>query len=221
MARWRRQIRTTLVVAATVTAVAVTAALAGDCTTGSAAADRELAAELLIARGDVVRLANATLSPPNRQGLNERVAGALGLLPWLLRQACDGAAAERLRAWQGRSLGAAADRRALIADLAAVIAAHPLDRDPFLKLPPPGRSLQEARDIHETYCAGCHDGAGDGAPDLALPPRDLFAMAKHGPEDEFLARLINGVKGDAAILYANPLSDAQVSALLRIYEERR
>jgi hypothetical protein len=46
-------------------------------------------------------------------------------------------------------------------------------------------------------------------------------MAKHGPEDEFLARLINGVKGDAAILYANPLSDAQVSALLRIYEERR
>ena len=221
MARLRRQTWTTLAVAATVSAVAATAAFAGTCDAAGSAASRELASELLIARGDVVRLTDATLSPANRQGLNERVAGALGVLPWLLREACDPEAAERLRTWQQHALASADDRRALIADLDAAVASHPLDRDAFLQPPPPGRSLREARAIHDTYCAGCHDDAGNGATDIALPSRDLFAMAQHGPEDEFLARLINGVKGDATILYANPLDDAQIGALLRVYEERR
>ncbi len=221
MARSRRRNWAILVVAATVTTVAATASLAESCDAHYAGSSRDLAAELLIARGDVVRLKDPNLSFLNRQGLSQRVAGALGLLPWLLRNACDAEAAERLRAWQDRSLTTAADRAALIADLDAVVAGHALDRDAFLQPPPPGRSLLEARAIHQGYCAGCHDGAGDGDPHVDLPPRDLFAMAQQGPEDEFLARLINGVKGDATILYANPLSDAQIGALLRVYEERR
>jgi hypothetical protein len=77
--------------------------------------------------------------------------------------------------------------------------------------------MAEARAIHETYCAGCHDGAGNGAADTLLPARDLFQMARNEPPDLFLARLVNGVKGDASIRFVNPLTDAQIGALWRLY----
>jgi hypothetical protein len=63
------------------------------------ASSRLLAAELLIVRGDLGRLASEPgLSPANREGLRQRIVGALGLLPWLLREAGDAAEADRLRA---------------------------------------------------------------------------------------------------------------------------
>jgi cytochrome c553 len=86
-------------------------------------------------------------------------------------------------------------------------------------LPTPAR-LSEARAIHATYCAGCHDGAGNGAPEVLLPARDLFEMGRQEAADVFLARLVNGVKGDAAIHFANPLTDAQIGALWTLYRAR-
>ena len=193
-------------------AVAVTVALAGPSPGRSAA--RQLAAELLILRGDLGRLGESGLSPQNREGLRQRIAGALGLLPWLLRDAGDADAAERLRAWQGRDPDAAA-RAALMTELDAAIARHPIARDAFLR-PMPG-GLREARAIHAAYCAGCHDGAGNGAPEVTLPARDLFLMGRQETPDMLLARLVNGVKGDATIHFANPLTDAQLGALWRLY----
>ena len=46
-------------------------------------------------------------------------------------------------------------------------------------------------------------------------------MARLGPEDEFLARMVNGVKGDASIHFENPLTDAQIGALSTIYGKHR
>lgn len=178
---------------------------------------RTLAAELLIVRGDLGRLADPSLSPANREGLRQRVVGALGLLPWLLRETGDAPGAERLRAWQGRSFADAAGRTALLADIATAIASHPIDRGVFLEPPLTPERLREARAIHQAFCAGCHDGAGAGASDALLPARDLFAMARREPSDEFLARLANGVKGDEAIHFANPLTDAQIGALRAFY----
>lgn len=183
-----------------------------------AAPARQLAAELLIARGDLARLADEPdLSRPNRDGLRQRIEGALGLLPWLLREAGDAQEAERLRAWQQRPLADARDRIALSAEIDAAIARFPIDRDAFLDPSAAPAHMVEARAIHETYCAGCHDGAGDGAADLLLPARDLFQMARREPPDIFLARLVNGVKGDASIRFVNPLTDAQIGALWRFY----
>ena len=90
----------------------------------------------------------------------------------------------------------------------------------FLAPPPTPARLSEARAIHGTYCAGCHDGAGNGAADLLLPARDLFQMARQETVDEFLARMVNGVKGDASIHFANPLTDAQIGALSTFYRSR-
>jgi mono/diheme cytochrome c family protein len=178
---------------------------------------RTLAAELLIMRGDLGRLAEPDVSQANREGLRQRVVGALGLLPWLLRQAGDGTAADRLRAWQGRPFSDAAARNALIAELDSAIARHRIERGAFFAPPPTPPQLREARAIHQTYCAGCHDGAGNGDPSALLPARDLFGMARREDPELFLARLVNGVKGDAAIHFANPLTDAQIGALHRFY----
>jgi cytochrome c553 len=224
MARLRQHASIRPAVTAMVFAVAVTVAFVMAISEASAAGRpapaRELAAELLILRGDLGRLGEAGLSAKNRQGLRQRIAGALGLLPWLLRQAGDEAAAERLRVWQGRPLDDAAERTALVVALDAAIARHPLDRAVFSIDATPAR-LNEARAIHRTYCAGCHDGTGNGAPDLALPARDLFAMARKELVDEFLARMVNGVKGDASIHFANPLTDRQIGALWALYRSQR
>lgn len=207
--------------AAMALAVAVIAAAAARATPAPAAPTRELAAELSIARGDLRRLDNEPdLSRENRDGLRRRIAGALGLLPFLLRQAGDPPGAERVRHWQQNPLPNAPERAALIADLDDAIARFPIDRDAFLKPPPTPARISEARAIHQTYCAGCHDGAGNGATDALLPARDLFLMARQGTADEFLARLINGVKGDATIKFANPLTDAQLGALWSYYRSK-
>lgn len=179
---------------------------------------RQLAAELLIVRGDLLRLENELdLSRLNREGLSQRIEGALGLLPWLLRQAGDAHGAERLRLWQQRPLTGAANRTALTVEIDAVLSRFPIDRNAFLELQPTPAHMNEARAIHETYCAGCHDGVGNGAADAMLPPRDLFRMARQESPDIFLARLINGVKGDASISFVNPLTDAQISRLWSFY----
>ncbi len=117
MARGRQ--RAPIAVTAMALAVAVTLTFGAP---ASAASSRpgprpELAAELLILRGDLRRLDEAGLSAKNREGLRQRIAGALGLLPWLLREAGDEAGAERLRAWQSRPVSGADARGALIAAL--------------------------------------------------------------------------------------------------------
>jgi mono/diheme cytochrome c family protein len=209
---------TAMALAVAVVAVTVVAVAAVRSNASPVAPTRELAAELLIARGDLDRLDNEQdLSRENREGLTQRIAGALGLLPFLLRQAGDAPGAERLRLWQQRPLANAAERAALIAALDAAIARFPIDHDAFRAPKPTPARISEARAIHETYCAGCHDGVGQGAADALLPPRDLFLMARQEPPDIFLARLINGVKGDASIQFANPLTDAQIGALSSFY----
>ena len=215
MARPRHYALTTSVMTAMALAVAVMSALAAPAAVPQA--ERQLTAELLILRGDLDRFVREPgLSLQNREGLRRRMAGALGLLPWLLRQAGGAAAAERLRAFQKRPIDNVT-AAALIAELDAAIARHPLQRERYLDPPPTPARLSEARAIHGTYCAGCHDGAGKGAAELLLPARDLFQMARQESVDEFLARMVNGVKGDASIHFANPLTDAQIGALSTLY----
>ena len=171
-----------------------------------------LAAELLIVRGDLNRLDDGSSLPQAHvRGLTDRVTGALGLLPWLLRQANDLDGATQLQAATGTGL---------INTLDQLIARHPLDTTPYVadRLTPTQR--RDAMLIHDTYCSGCHDGAGQGDEDVELPARDLSFMAREGPPVTFLARLINGVKGDETLLFSNPLTQAQITALWRYYQNR-
>lgn len=178
---------------------------------------RILASELRVALGDASRLANKDLPAEHRTGLNERLAGALGLLPWLLKQGGDEEGAQALAAWQQRSLERRAEAMALATLLSELAERHRLDLARLEASPVSAAAIREARLTHQTYCAGCHDGAGDSPPDLALPPRDLFLMGKTERSDIFLARLVNGIKGDETIGFRNPLDDTQLVALWTLY----
>ena len=178
---------------------------------------RVLASELRIALGDLDRLGESDLPAPHRNGLTERLAGALGLLPWLLQSAGDEQGARALAEWQEKSLEPPAETKPLAALLAGLSGRHPLDLFEMEAAPIPATAMREARLIHETYCAGCHDGAGNGDPDLALPARDLYLMARSERSDIFLARLVNGIKGDETIGFRNPLDDEQLAALWKLY----
>ncbi len=180
-----------------------------------------LPAELRVALGDVERLDAADIPPRHAEGLIDRIAGALGLLPWLLLKAGDDSGAEALGAWSGRPLDTAADRAALADLLRALAEAHPLTLAERTVLTPPAAAIAEAQAIHEAYCMGCHDGFADGDPEERLPSRDLRLMAQSEPGDVFLSRLINGVKGDETIAFINPLTDRQVLALWAFYTTSR
>ena len=178
---------------------------------------RILASELRVALGDFNRLGIPDLRARHRTGLNERLAGALGLLPWLLKQVGDEDGAQALAEWQKRSLEPGTETAPFAALLEELAVRHPLDLVRLETLPVSAAAMREARLVHETYCAGCHDGAGDGPPDLALPPRDLFLMGRTELSDIFLARLVNGIKGDETIGFRNPLDDTQLAALWKLY----
>lgn len=173
-----------------------------------------LAAELLIVRDDIRRLETGDALPPaHRRGLKDRISGALGLLPWLLRQSGDNAGADALRGLDSTS--------AISQQLDRLIARHRLDLSPYSADKVTAAQRREARAIHDAYCAGCHDDAGQGDEDASLPARDLYLMATESTPETFLARLINGVKGDATLLFTNPLTTDQLRALWSLYRQGR
>jgi hypothetical protein len=173
--------------------------------------DRTLAAELRVAAGDIARLDEPDLPRAHREGLAARIAGSLGLLPWLLREAGDHDGADRLAEGRKDDLADIARR------LDALMARHTLDLAERGAPTASAKVLLEARAIHDAYCAGCHDDTGDGDPEMTLPIRDLFEMARTEPADIFAARLYVGVKGDETIGFRNPLSEAQFLGLWRYY----
>lgn len=207
---WTKLAATSLGVAAFAILLPVHGALAE---TPVASEARTLASELSIARGDLERLTGPALPQPHRDGLEARITGALGLLPWLLKQAGDGEGAARL----GSAATELEDTDALALTLDELMARHPLDLVGTGTKAVSAKALLEARAIHETYCAGCHDGAGIGDPDAELPIRDLFDMAREDRAEIFVARLYNGIKGDETIRFVNPLTETQFLALWRYY----
>ncbi|GGD21983.1 hypothetical protein [Sinisalibacter lacisalsi] len=176
-----------------------------------ASPSRTLAAELRVARGDLARLEENNLPEAHRTGLEERIAGALGLLPWLLIQAGDPEGARRLTEHSPDDLAA------LTVALDAIIERHAFDLAEQGTAHVRATALLEARAIHDSYCAGCHDDTGDGDPEMELPIRDLFGMARAEPGEVFAARLYVGVKGDETIGFRNPLTETQFQALWRYY----
>lgn len=195
------------------------AALAGFGPAPARASDdtaRILAAEILVMRADLAQIEKPGLPAPHRAGFVKRIAGTLGLVPWYLIAEGDDAGAGRVADWQTAWTGADAEVAPLDRLLERLSARHPLDLSAF-DIGVTRAELAEARAIHEAYCAGCHDGSGTGDPEAELAARDLFWMARDEASDQFLARLVNGVRGDETIGFVNPLTDKQIAALWKLY----
>lgn len=212
MAPLRRTMHTRLAATSMgVAAICIAPVAAALADTSVASPDRTLAAELRVLRGDLERLGEPGLPEAHRIGLEARVTGSLGLLPWLLFKAGDGEGAQELEEERAANLDQ------LAGTLDSLIGRHPFDIADQGTADVRAKALLEARAIHETYCAGCHDDTGEGDPGMDLPIRDLFGMARTEPGDVFAARLYVGVKGDETIGFRNPLNEAQFLALWRYY----
>ncbi|GAB4165369.1 MAG: hypothetical protein OHK0026_03520 [Rhodocyclaceae bacterium] len=192
--------------------LALAAALVAASAAGQDEHARRLGAELVVMAGDARRL---TAAPPHGQeGLRRRLAGALSSLPVLLRQAGgDATVVAGLR-----ELLARGDWNALAGALAALRRRHRLDLRGILPAPPTPQRLRRGEAIHRQACAACHDAP---QADAALPASNLFEMARGMPAEEFAARLLNGVRGDASTALANPFGALDLSALLAWYSRGR
>lgn len=174
---------------------------------------RRAAAELRLVVGDARQLAGGPKpSELHAKGLRERITGSLSGLNLLLRLADQET---------GKPFDPPTDAvRALLAlrqanDWAGLVsAAQVLARNYPLAVPQISAGKERAKAIHNELCAVCHD-----EPDLDVerPAYNLFGQAKAQAEDEFLARLIIGVRGDRVTGFSNPLTAPELRALSDYY----
>jgi hypothetical protein len=175
---------------------------------GGEANGRRLAAELSILAGDVRRLVAGEGGPLEREGLRQRVGGALASLPLTLRRAgADPAPVRTLRDAQ-----AAGDWSALARALARLLERHRF-APPWIGMATPAAATLGGA-LHREWCAGCHDAP---AADAQLPARNLAAEYASMPRSEFAARLWLGVRGTRERGHANPFADEELAALMAWY----
>lgn len=171
---------------------------------------RRLAAGLAVMAGDVRLLAGKGETSQRREGLRARLAGDLSSLPLLLRRAGgDAVAVPPLRAALANK-----DWRTLERELAVLSRRYSLDLRALSPATPSPERLRLGAAIHRERCAGCHDASNA---DARLPALNLFEQSRKMSREEFAARLVIGVRGNASTAYGNPFSDLELGALIAYY----
>ena len=171
--------------------------------------------EIAVIAGDLRLLQQGGLEQRHRQGLVDRITSALGFLGLLARearQASDGRdPVASMEIADARRHFADGDLAATATRLRRLSQAHPLDLSGFLPVQSTAQRLARGREIYQSTCRACHV-----APDRARdnPARNLIRDAATMPEQEFVARLLAGVRGDARTGLENPLSDEDIRSLL-------
>lgn len=174
--------------------------------------------ELLIIEGDAHRLLwSDSLSQQEKAGLRLRIESALTGVHWLAAEYSsltgdaipDTLISRMIRAGSAGEFGKV---ERLARDLSS---RFELNLSVFSSLRATVVDLDNAREIDQNLCRACHQ-ADVGSVDR-LPAYQLAKMAKTMTPREFLARLINGVRGTADTVLANPLTLGQVRGLMMFY----
>lgn len=185
-------------------------------------AARRLGAQLLVLGGDLRRLENADIPTIQKVGLRRRITGMLGDLAWQLRLNNDTEDAPQARLY-AQDWQSPAARKSLAQWLDMLARRHPLDIAPFDPKYARPQDRAKALALHAAYCAACHGATPKDAPPedamTARPARSLYAMARNQSLREFIARMVSGVRGDRMTGLSNPLSDAQIAALIALYQK--
>lgn len=164
--------------------------------------------------GDAHQLSRHTGGPQEREGLIQRLNGALAALPLLLRRAsADTQPVAALRTAFTRK-----DWIAFSGTLKPLVQRHPFDARRLLAAPDTPDTLAIGATLHRETCAGCHDTDWG---DSLLPAKNLTAQFSSMPREEFAARLWLGVRGTRDTAYANPFSDAELAALIAWYGRKQ
>ena len=177
-------------------------------------------AELLILSGDLRFLSSPELSEVERKGVNSRINSALGGLIWLNREwAIVSGEDLQTEAIQNLiSLWDLRDYSAMKQILMLLQKTAPLRSTIFQGQRATKSSQKNAQELHDTLCGVCH--VHNYGVFHHLPAYDLWKISSRMSEGEFLARLLNGVRGTASNALANPLTVPDIQGLMWLYLSR-
>jgi hypothetical protein len=174
--------------------------------------------ELLIIQGDAHRLLwSDSLSQQEKDGLRLRIESALTGVHWLAAEYSSLTGDAIPNALISRMIRAgSAGEFGKVENLARDLSSRfELNLSVFSSLRATEVDLDNAQEIHQNLCRACHQADVGSAEQL--PAYQLAKMAKTMTPKEFLARLINGVRGTADTVLANPLTLGQVRGLMMFY----
>ena len=175
-------------------------------------------AELMIIRGDLDRLiTQSSLNELERQGLEGRIQSALSGLLWLSQEyetltkhvVDETFIPDAQSLWRDGKLD---DLRQLFAQAADLYA---LNLEIFKASRASKEDMERVSEIDTTLCQGCHV-LSPGSPST-LPAYRLKDFASTMSAQEFLARLLSGIKGSGETTLANPLTLGDVRGFMRLY----
>ena len=217
--RWCRRSRSSSAVAGGLLCILAVAAPA------VAAASMELRArllcpaELLVVRADARKHDEFAPGASVARGLQNRIASTLATLPITCRRYAaavsmpiDDAQRFVARIRQLRALFDADERTRFAEALDALIAKAPFVTTSFVRDRDGDEDEREAGAVYRQLCHGCHVAT---MPDAENPAEPLDHMARNLPRDEFLARMLLGVRGTPEIGLANPLTPFEIGAMTR------
>lgn len=196
--------------------------LCGGASTGAYAQgehQRRFAVELRLIAGDLRRLKEERLDARQIEGLYQRLRGSLGYLQLLGREAVQERSVPDPQlapdVSQLRDAFIADELPATAAHLARLLSRYPLVITDFTAAASADDArLAMGRDIDRRFCTGCHQAPNPAA---ANPAPDLFADARSMSREEFVARLIGGVRGVPDTALDNPFSDEALRGLYAWY----
>ncbi len=161
-------------------------------------------------------------SQMHQKGLSDRLRGSLSALGILMRLADQekGSQAQNTQSITGGLRGFLDQNNfaGFIAALPELTARYPLMANGILPVTPTPSRINRAKEIHESLCALCHD---EPDRDVERPAYNLFSQAKASSGEEFLARMIIGVRGDRMTGLGNPLSDEELAAMISYYRSEQ
>lgn len=180
---------------------------------------RRAAAELQVILGDIrkLRALDATEQTSlHIAGLKDRIKGGYAGIDILMRLAdqekgrsatryadITATALRRIEAEQWVELERATEELAYRFSLA------------IPEIDPPARAIKEAKKLHNTLCAACHDNP---IVNIERPAFNLYQQAKTEAGQEFFARMLVGVRGDRVTGIDNPFTDIQLMSLIAYYK---
>ena len=176
-------------------------------------------AELLVVRADARKYLEIEPAAPLARGLKNRIDVALATLPLTCRRylaapsvrvADEPEFIDRTR--RLRALFEAGEWTPILETLDALTGQAPFESAPFLHDREGDRDEREARGVYLQHCHGCHVAPGT---DSENPAERLDDMARNQPREEFLARMLLGVRGTPEIGLSNPLTASEIGAMTR------
>ena len=220
--RWRRRSPSSSAVAGGLLCLLAAAAPAAAAASKEVRARLLCPAELLVVRADARKHGATVPGTTLARGLRNRIASTLATLPITCRRYAAAvsmpfdderrfiARIRRLQEWFDADDRA---RRARFTEALDRLAARaPFVTTSFLRDRDGDEDEREAGAVYLELCHGCHVAP---MPDAENPTEPLDRMARTLPGDEFLARMLLGVRGTPEIGLANPLTPFEIGAMTR------